>query len=98
MLSGQLFEGGTASQVSGLNKKNRRFGLFKLHSSFYTSRGGDRRPQSAEWGLLLKLHGTSLEKSNFNPRVYFTVTFAWFVRAVAHKTILEAGLKNSTIQ
>ncbi len=48
----------------------------------------------ARWGLLLKLHGTSFENFNFNPRVcFFTITFAWFVRAVAHLTVLEAGLK-----
>ena len=38
-----------------------------------TVRGGSEAPirRMARWGLLLKRHGTSLEKSNFNPRVCF---------------------------
>jgi hypothetical protein len=49
--------------------------FFTLFSSFYTSRGGGSEApirQLARWGLLLKLHRTSLaEKSNFNTRVCF---------------------------
>ncbi len=30
--------------------------------------------------------------------MFFTITFTWFVRAVAHLTVLKTGLKNSTIQ
>jgi hypothetical protein len=48
----------------------------------------------ARWGLLLNRHGTSLEKNQTSILVYvFTITFTWFVRAVAHLTVLEAGLK-----
>ena len=82
--------GGTAIEVkSGLNQRNRRLRpFFTLFSSFYTSRGGGSEApirQLARWGLLLNRHRTSLaEKSNFNTRVFFTITFAWLVRAVAH--------------
>jgi hypothetical protein len=54
----------------------------------------------ARWGLLLKLHGTSLEEKNQTSiLVYvFTITFAWFVRAVAHFNSFRNGAKNSMIQ
>ena len=71
--------------------------FFKLLSSFHTSRGGGSEApirRLARWGLLLKLHGTSLEENKTSILVYvFTITFAWFVRAVAHLTVLETGLK-----
>ncbi len=41
---------------------------------FYTSRGGGSKApirRTARWGLLVKLHGTSLKNFNFNPRVCF---------------------------
>ncbi len=34
---------------SGLKQEKLSVRPFKLRSSFYTSRGGDRRPQSAVW-------------------------------------------------
>ena len=45
---------------------------------FYTSRVGG---SEVSWHL----YGTSLKNFNFNPRVCFYVTSAWFVRAVARK-------------
>ncbi len=59
---------------SGLKRENRRYCLFKLHSSFYTSRGGGLEApirRMVRWGLLAKLQGTSLKNFNFNPRVCF---------------------------
>jgi hypothetical protein len=53
------------------------------------------------WGLLLKLHGTSLEekKSNFNTRVCFLRLLLRGLYGPSHiLTVLETGLKNSTIQ
>ncbi len=59
--------------------------------AFYTSRGGGLEApirRMARWGLLVKRHGTSFKNSNFNPRVcFFTITFAWFVRAIVRKQI-----------
>ena len=76
MLSGRRLRGELRLDVkSGLNKKNRRFGLFQTTLKFfYTSRGGGSEApirRMARWGLLLNLHESSLEKSNFNPRVCF---------------------------
>ena len=60
---------------SGLKQEIVGTAFFKLLSSFYTSRGGGSEApirRLARWGLLLKLHRTSLEeKSNFNTRVCF---------------------------
>ena len=63
--------------------------FFTLFSSFYTSRGGGSEApirQLARWGLLLKLHRTSLSEKNQTSILVsvFTITFAWLVRAVAH--------------
>ncbi len=75
MLSGRLERGELRVGVkSGLKQEKSSVRPFTLHSSFYTSRGGGSEApirRLARWGLLLKLHGTSLEKSNFNPRVCF---------------------------
>jgi hypothetical protein len=47
MLVGAV-EGGNCVK-SGFKQEKSSVRPFKLHSSFYTSRGGDRRPQSAVW-------------------------------------------------
>ena len=83
--------GGTAIEVkSGLNQRNRRFGLFFLHYSQVFTRveggiGGPNPPAGA-LGSPVKSSPNlfSRKKSNFNTRVCFTITFAWLVRAVAH--------------
>jgi hypothetical protein len=49
MLCGRLKRGELCVK-SGLKQEKSSVRPFKLHSSFYTSRGGgDRRPQSAVW-------------------------------------------------
>ena len=45
---GWRFEGGTASKI-WIKTRKIVGSAFRLRSSFYTSRGGDRRPQSAVW-------------------------------------------------
>ncbi len=45
---GCAFEGGTASKI-WIKTRKIVGSAFRLRSSFYTSRGGDRRPQSAVW-------------------------------------------------
>jgi hypothetical protein len=48
----------------------------------------------ARWGLLLKLHGTSFKEIKLQSScMFFTVTFAWFVRAVVRKTDFRRGKK-----
>ncbi len=89
--SGVQFEGGTASKIWIKTRKivGSAVLLFRLRSSFYTSRGGDRRPQSAvmrvgvSWQIV-----TEPLLSNLNSiLVYvFTITFHTVVRAVVHKT------------
>ena len=59
-----------------IKPRNRRYGLFHTTLKFFTrvEGGGSEAPirRLARWGLLLKLHRTSLaEKSNFNTRVCF---------------------------
>ncbi len=72
--------------------------FFNLLSSFYTSRGGGSEApirRMARWGLLLKLHETSLEeriKLQYSC-MFFTITFTWFVRAVAHFNSFRSGAK-----
>ncbi|MFN9906946.1 MAG: hypothetical protein ACK56F_12635, partial [bacterium] len=48
MLLGRL-EGGNCVCEIWIKTKNRRFGLLNYTQVFYTSKGGDRRPQSAVW-------------------------------------------------
>ncbi len=48
MLCG-AFEEGELRVKSGLKQEKLSVQPFKLRSSFYTSRGGGRRPQSAGW-------------------------------------------------
>ena len=83
--------GGTAIKVKiWIKPKESSFkAFFTLFSSFYTSRGGGLEApirQLARWGLLLKLHRTSLAEKNQTSILVsvFTITFAWLVRAVAH--------------
>ena len=47
----------------------------------------------ARWGLLLKLHGTSLEKSNFNPRVCFYGYFCVVLYGPSYTGIFKSGVK-----
>jgi hypothetical protein len=72
MLVGAV-EGGNCVK-SGLNKKNRQYGLLNYTQVFYTSSGGGSEApirRMARWGLLVNRHGTSLKNFNFNPRVCF---------------------------
>ncbi len=63
MLLGRLEGGNCVCVKSGLKpRKIVGTAILKLHSSFYTSRGGGSEApirRIALWGLLLKLHGTS---------------------------------------
>ncbi len=88
---------------SGLKQEIVGTAFFKLLSSFYTSRGGGSEApirRLARWGLLLKLHGTSLEeKSNFNTRVCFLRLLLRGLYGPSHiLTVFRNGPKNSTIQ
>ncbi len=68
--------------------------LFRLRSSFYTSRGGDRRPQFAVWLVGVSwqiLHGTSFIKLTSILVHVFTITFHTAVRAVVRKTDFKRG-------
>jgi hypothetical protein len=74
MLLGDRRGGNCVCVKSGLKQEKSSVRPFKLHSSFYTSRGGGSEApirRMARWGLLANCHGTSLKKFNFNPRVCF---------------------------
>ncbi len=102
MLSGRLLRGELRSGVkSGLNKKNRRFGLFKLCSSFYTSRGGGiggPNPPNGALGSPVISSRNLLEKSNFNPRVCFLRLLLHVCTGRRTLNSFRTGAKNSTIQ
>ena len=83
---------------SGLNKKNRRYGLLNYTQVFYTSRGGGSKApirRTARWGLLVKLHGTSLKNFNFNPRVCFYDYFLHGSYGPSYVKHILSGVKNS---
>jgi hypothetical protein len=74
--SGVGLEGVTASKIWVKTRKivGSAALLFRLRSSFYTSRGGGSEApirRMARWGLQVNLHGTSIIKINFNSRVSF---------------------------
>ena len=83
--------GGTArfAVKSGLNQRNRRFGLFLHYSQVFTRvEGGIGGPNPPAGAL-----GSPVKSSPnlFSRKVklqysclFFTITFAWLVRAVAH--------------
>ncbi len=102
MLLGRLEEGGTACVKSGLKQEKSSVRPFKTAVKFfYTSRGGGSEApirRMARWGLLLKRHGTSLEKSNFNPRVCFYDYFCVVLYGPSYVSSFKSGVKNSTIQ
>jgi hypothetical protein len=91
------FEEGELRVKSGLKLEKSLVRPFKLHSSFfYMGRGGDRRPQSAvlRVGVSWQIVTEPLQRILTSILVYvFTITFAWFVRAVVCKTDLKVGLK-----
>jgi hypothetical protein len=63
MLPGWFEEGGTVREIWIKTRKNRRYGLLNYTQVFYTSRGGGSEAPircMARWGLLAKLHGTSI--------------------------------------
>ena len=98
--SRRLLRGGNCvfAVKSGLKQGIVGTAFFKLLSSFYMSRGGGSEApirRLARWGLLLKLHRTSLEeKSNFNTRVYFLRLLLRGLYGPSHiLTVLETGLK-----
>jgi hypothetical protein len=96
--SGVRLKGGTASKIWVKTRKivGSEPLLFKLRSSFYTSRGGggSEAPlrRMARWGLQVNRHGTFFIKINFNPRVCFCdYFFTQSYRASYVKQILNGG-------
>ncbi len=94
---GGAFEEGELRVKSGLKQEKLSVRPFKLRSSFYTSRGGGIGGPNSPYGAL----GSpgELSRNLFNEFylqsscMFFTITFAWFVRAVIRKTDFKAGLK-----
>ncbi len=90
------FEGGTASKI-WIKTRKIVGSAFRLRSSFYTSRGRDRRPQSALWrvGVSWQIVTEPLLSNLNSILVYvFTITFYTVVRTSYVKQILS-GVKNS---
>ncbi len=100
MLSSAFERGNCVFAVkSGLNQGIVGTAFFKLLSSFYTSRGGGSEApirRLAGWGLLLKLHRTSLEekiKLQYSCMFLRLLFLQWLVRAVAHFNSFRNGAK-----
>ncbi len=68
-------------------KKNRRFGILNYTQVFTRVEGGigGPNPPYGALGSPVKTSRNLFKESNFNPRVCFTVTFAWFCTAVVRK-------------
>jgi hypothetical protein len=67
---------------------------FKLHSSFYTVEGGigGPNPPYGALGSPVKTSRNLFKEIKLQSScMFFTITFAWFVRAVAHKQFYKRG-------
>ncbi len=73
---------------SGLTKKNRRFGLLNYTQVFTRAEGGigGPNPPYGALGSPVKTSRNLFKEFKLQSScMFFTITFAWFVRAVAHK-------------
>jgi hypothetical protein len=89
-------KGGTASKIWVKQEKLsvRPYYFLDCSQVFYTSRGGDRRPQSAVWrvGVSCQIVTEPLLSKLTSILVYvFTITFHTDVRAVVRKTDFKRG-------